>query len=219
MMKKVVVMFVSAAALATVGMAAASNSMAASDNSNSSNDSAGIFVSGNLGYSNAAYKKADFSPTPVSLKTGGFAWNANVGYQFNRYIAIEGGYTQFADVKASMNDGVQFSDTLALGAFGVNVKGMLPIANDRFDLFAKLGAMDMNEEETLAGSGLSRKIRVGSSWTPDLGIGAAYNVNKHIALSLQDVYTLKTSFTKDQVKTSIPSTNSILAGVSYKFSV
>lgn len=216
-MKKVVVMFVSAAALATLGMAAASNSMAASDNG--SNDSAGIFVSGNLGYSNADYEKADFLPTPVSLKTSGFAWNANVGYQFNRYIAIEGGYTQFADVKASMDDGVPASDTVSLGAFGLNVKGMLPIANDRFDLFAKLGAMDMNEENTLAGSGLSKKQHAGSSWTPDLGVGAAYNVNKHIALSLQDVYTFKASFTKNQVKTSIPSTNSILAGVSYKFSV
>lgn len=213
-MKKVVVMLVSAAALATVGMAAASNSMAASDQSSSSNAS-GIFISGNLGYSDQGYKKSDFVSTPSKLDTTGFAWNANAGYQFNQYVAVEGGYTRFADTKATFTG--LGTNTISLYGLGMDVKGILPVSS-QFDLFAKVGAMRLSEKQTVQEGSATAKL-TGNAWTPTLGLGTAFNVNSNVALTLQDAYTFKTDFKKSGVKVNMPATNAILAGVSYKFNV
>jgi len=217
-MKKIVTMLVGAAALATVtaGMAASTtNSMDVSQNDNSA---AGLFVSGNLGYGKVDYKKSDFSTPPTTFDNSGLAWNANVGYQFNQYLAVEGGYTHFAQTKATVN-GVSL--TSSLGGFGLNAKGILPI-NEQFNVFAKAGAIDLNETVEAKEAGASDKV-TGSSWTPELGLGASYNVNKNAALTLQGIHTFKTHFntTVDglSARGTIPQANAILAGVSYKFAV
>src|SRR3989338_3235298 len=116
-MRKVVVSFVSAAALATAGMAAAANSTGAYNNQ-STNNPAGIFVSGNLGYGYANYLSNDFRG--LSVNRGGFAWNANAGYQFNQYVALEAGYTQYgtATVKTTPNVNIH------LAGFNAAVKGI-----------------------------------------------------------------------------------------------
>jgi len=212
-MNKVVVMFVSAAALATVGMAAASNSMAASDQSSSSN-AAGVFISGSLGYGYAGYRNTDFFGAPTKVEKGALAWNANLGYQFNQYAAIEGGYSQFGEGKSSIPN----VDTMKtnLRGFGFDVKGIMPVSN-QFDLFAKAGAVDMHESVTSKGAIISKLT--GSAWTPELGVGTAYNVNSNVALTLQDVYTFRTTFSRNGAKAPIPYTNDVLAGLSYKFNV
>ncbi|PIZ03777.1 MAG: hypothetical protein COY58_07575 [Gammaproteobacteria bacterium CG_4_10_14_0_8_um_filter_38_16] len=214
-MKKLIVSFVSAAALATVGMAAAGGSTAAYDNNSASNNNAaGIFVSGALGYGYVGYKKSDFFGAPTKLDRSGLAWNANVGYQFNQYVAVEGGYSQFGQGKASFPGGETYKTTLR--GFGADVKGILPI-NDQFNVFAKAGAVDMHENTDQSGATIGKLT--GSAWTPMLGLGTSYNINHNVALTLQDVYTFRTNFTKSGAKVNIPYTNDILAGVSYKFNV
>lgn len=225
-MKKILVGLVSAVALATfaTGMAAASkNSMVADQ---SSNDSAGVFISGNLGYGSVDQEKSDYAPVqPNSIDNSGVAWNINLGYQFNKNIAIEGGYTQFADTVAKFDNingtGINGTNKTSLSGFGADAKLIFPVS-DQFDLFAKGGAIDLHESQLAKVAGVSEKV-TGSAWTPELGVGAAYNLTKNVSLSLQDIYTLKTHFTKTvnnvSTRVNIPSTNAVLVGASYKFNI
>lgn len=223
-MKNLVVSIVSAAALATAGMAAASTSTVAYDQNSGSTGAAGVFISGGLGVGTSGAKKSDYikevGAEPNSLTTTGFAWNANIGYQFNRYVALEGGYINFGNTKATYNGVNSGSITTNLGGFGLDAKGILPVSS-KFDVFAKAGALDMHE--TMQGkNGITGKV-TGSHWTPDFGAGVDYNVNHNVAVSVQDIYALKTSFnaTTDGVSHSVnvPSANAVLAGLSYKFNI
>jgi opacity protein-like surface antigen len=200
-MKKVVVGFVSAAALATVGMAAASNSMAASTQSSNSN-AAGVFVSGNLGYG-----KVDYRNTGLAAKyLRGFTWNANLGYQFNQYLAIEGGYTQFNSIKVTAG---ALQSTQTIHGISLLAKAIYPI-NDQFNVFAKAGAMDLifKNSSNVVGATNARRERI----VPEFGVGTSYNVSSNVALTLQGITTLA-------AKHNVPATYAAYAGVSYKFNV
>lgn len=222
-MKKVVVGFVSAAALATIGMAAASNSMAASQPAFSNNNATGVFVSGNLGYSTIDIQQSYYNDPitgemPTSFKADDLAWAANLGYQFNQYLALEAGYISFGQAKANTainNTPVTASDTL--GGFDANVKGIMPI-NSKFNVFAKFGVVNMHDDEDVSNNQASLNAH-GDSWSPLLGAGAAYNINKNIALTVQDAYALKTTYKKDGVNIDMPAANAVLAGMSFKFNL
>lgn len=197
-MKKVVVSLVSAAALATItaGMAAATPSTVASQDF-FNNDAAGVYVSGNLGYGHYNDKNV------VAKDRRGFTWNANLGYQFNQYLAVEGGYIHFNGIKVQ-----QAGSATNANLYGLDlvVKGILPI-NDQFNVFAKVGAMRLDGKlsSTTAQSAKSKIV-------PVFGVGAAYNINKQVAVDVQGLYTTA-------AKNSFRQTATVLAGVSYKFSV
>src|SRR3990167_5970042 len=207
-MKKAVVSLVGAIALTTIGMAAVfTNSMAASNQSFSNNTAKGIFISGNLGYS----KVGDSEP---GLSNTGFAWNGNLGYQFNKYIALETGYTQFPNLKFTFNSsGGNISETTKIYGIDLLVKGILPI-NNKFSLFAMAGAMYFHTASTAITTGvyyLNRSDYNGttSTYRPEVGLGAAYNLTKNVALSLQGITALDGS----------NSTYTGYTGLSYKFNM
>jgi hypothetical protein len=196
-MKKLVVSFVSAAALASVSIAMAGgmDNMAAPVQ-HSSND-AGFIISGNAGYGKVDYPATFGIP---SSHLSGFAWNANLGYQFNRYVALESGYTRFHDI--SVPGGkitTQGVDLLA--------KGILPI-NSQFNVFAKAGAMDV----FTSFPGSVKRSRI----TPEFGIGTGYNVTRNVALTLQGITTLAMKGPHAGTFTQ-PATYAGYAGISYKF--
>lgn len=204
-MKKLVVSVVSAAALVTAGMAAANHSMAASDQSFSANSARGVYVGGNVGYG-----KFDQTNSGLPAKDlRGFTWNADLGYQFNKYAALETGYTQFHTIKVNTTAG-KVNNTL----YGVSLlaKGILPVT-EQFDLFAKAGAMDLFSKAT-TGATTSRRARI----VPALGLGTSYHVTKNVSLDVQGITTMamkgphKGSYT-------MPATYAGYAGVSYKFNV
>ena len=200
-MKKVVVSFVSAAALATVGMAAASNSMAASQQhfSNTAGNAAGVIISGNLGYG-----KVDFRHSGIASKNlSGFAWNGSLGYQFNRYFALESGYTGFHQIKVG---------TQKINTYGVDLlaKGIYPISN-QFNVFAKVGAMDLFSKRLTNGVVGSKVSRI----VPEFGIGTGYNLTHNLALTVQGIATLSTKSHNYRM----PSVYAAFAGLSYKFNV
>lgn len=207
-MKKVVLGFVSAAALASVSLAMAGGmtSMAASDQS-SVNNASGVFISGNLGYAKQNAKVV----SPLTAKDlRGFAWNANAGYQFNQYLALEAGYTRFSDVKAAVG-----SNKFDAKLYGVDVlaKAIYPI-NDQFNVFAKAGAMDMFQKTSADGVTTVNRSRI----VPEFGVGTSYNVTSNVALTLQGITTLAMKGPKNGSGT-MPATYTGLAGVSYKFNI
>ena len=123
-MKKIIVSFLVVAGITAANIGIASDYPAVK--------SSGLYVDGNIGYGmvrvkNSGYPSSDFN---------GFAWNFSLGYQFIRYVALEAGYTRFADIKVSpllgsLETPVQGEDLL--------VKGIYPFCHDQFELFAKAG--------------------------------------------------------------------------------
>lgn len=224
-MKKVVVGFVSAAALATISMAMAGGmtGTGASDNQAVSNSNvSGVYVSGDLGVGMVDYKKSDFNDpitgaAPSSFKKYAFAWGANLGYQYNQYVAVELGYLSFGQAKSNTSyNGIPLTVKSSFGGFDAVLKGILPV-NSAFNLFAKAGAVDMHAHPSVSGPAapfLTTKSQ--STWMPLIGAGAAYNVNSNVALTVQDDYAFRTHGKNGFI---MPAANDVLAGVSYKFNV
>lgn len=209
-MKKVVVGFISAAALATVSMAMAGGMtvMPAPEEMNmpvpeecSDNELAGFVVSGNLGYGKVDYNASSLGIT--SARLSGFAWNASLGYQFNPYIALESGFTGFHEIVLSPGQ---------IDTSGVDLlaKVILPF-KEKYALFVKGGVMN-SFTKTMSGGVTTNVSRV----VPEVGIGASYYVNSKLALTLQGIATLRMNGPSDATFT-MPPTYTGYAGVSYKF--
>lgn len=211
-MKKVIVGFVGAAALALVsGAMAGGMTSTVADNGFSDNNAAGVYVGGNLGYGKLDLKNRGTLPQKYLR---GFTWNADLGYQFNPYIAVEGEYTHFHDIR--VGNSVNNVDA-SLSGFGLMAKGILPI-NEKFNVFAKAGAMDMSMTTSLTQNSVTVQGPHSSKIVPAFGIGTSYNLTHHLALTLQGVTTLSASKNiSPNVRMNFPATYAAYAGISYKF--
>ena len=207
-MKKIIVSFVSATALVTVGMAAASNSMAASDQAFSvaPSTSSCIYVEGNVGYGKVNAKQ---TPGTNSFSNTGFTWNGNLGYQFAKYFAIEAGYTSFSNVKETAG-----SDTVTVTPYGVDLlaKGILPL-NSQFSVFAKAGAMYLHTVASVAGLSAYRY-----NYVPEFAVGTEYYVTQNIDVALEAVATLGVKAGSGN-EVAMPQTYAGYVGMGYKFNM
>jgi OmpA-OmpF porin, OOP family len=117
-----------------------------------------------------------------------------VGYNFNKYLALEGFYTDLGEFKttASVTDGV---DTISLlesyktSGFGIAGLGILPI-NNSFSLFGKLGIVFWNmkyqanfSDTTIAFSDTTSASA--SSVSPLFGIGAQFDFLKRFGIRVE----------------------------------
>lgn len=219
-MKKLVVSVVSAVALTTAGMAAANHSMAASDQSFSSdnNSARGVFVSGDVGAGFVGIKKSDYGTNVTKFRDYGFAWAANLGYQFNKYLALEAGYLNLGQSKATYTHaGQTVTEKNTFGGFDAAVKGILPVTS-QFSLFGKAGAVDEHDDADLSVAGVSSRQH-SNKWVPMVGLGTSFNLTDNVALNVQDIYAFRTNYKYKGISTFMPGINSVLAGVSYKFNV
>ena len=199
----------------TLTLALSTSALALTNAPNPQHPGRGIFASGNLGWGKIDLTKSTHA---TGFSNSGFAQNANLGYQFGKYVAIESGYTHFANVT---NDTALNNDTVKTYGIDLLVKGILPIT-EQFNVFAKAGAMYLHTSATdnnvLFGTGPSIAFH---RYVPEFGLGTSYNVNQHIALTVQGIRTLavKGSGTTGTNSITMPATWLALAGVSYKFNV
>jgi len=195
----------SALALSTASIAATTRVAAANMNTN---NAAGVYISGNLGYGDVDVKLP--SVPGASLSKRGFAWSTAVGYQFNQYIAVEGGYIQFADLKARATANSD-SLTITTDAVDLAVKGIYPI-NDQFSVFGKAGAAYLSHKGVLTANSMTITVRDSEHRiVPLLGVGASYSITQNWAVDVQGITTIKSG-------DNFPATYTGLAGVTYKFS-
>lgn len=152
------------------------------------------------------FKSLDFKPSVVDENLGeykykssdsGFGARVLVGFQFNRFVAIEGGVSRFgvADFKVTEQStdskGKKTSTTKHKGEFetlaaDLRLVGTLPI-NDKLFLKAQVGVVGWDnkmEQLIYQGSALAtQKIDDrGTSLVSGLGIG--YGISKSMALTL-----------------------------------
>jgi OOP family OmpA-OmpF porin len=116
-----------------------------------------------------------------SVSDSGTGYKLYGGYGFNKNFGVEGGYVKLGTGKISYVDGAD-SGTVSSKpqALYVAATATLPV-NDQFSLFAKVGAAFNRvklEDVGTAGNSSEKKSRT----TALLGVGAAYNVTKAVAI-------------------------------------
>lgn len=120
-----------------------------------------------------------------NLKKEGTGYKVQLGYELNRYFAVEGGYVDLGKAKyaATFTGG---SDAVEFTARGWNIDaiGSIPLGQD-FSLFGKAGLINAKKEVSFTATGaasLSSGKVSATNWKPTWGIGANYNVSKNVSL-------------------------------------
>lgn len=108
------------------------------------------YVEGDFGTSSQSGKTYGTNTTSSSSGTG---WNANAGYKFMPYFAIDAGVTSYANtnVKAQST-----STTFAQDrhwSYNLAAKGILPLGESGAELFAKLGVTKLYASTKVTDSG------------------------------------------------------------------
>jgi OmpA-OmpF porin, OOP family len=170
-----------------------------------------FYVNGNVGYGHTALNKTDITlDAGQHIKKNGFAWSANVGYQFNPNFAVELGYMDLYGYKVTQ-DNVATSVKLEGSAITAAAKVIYPVSQE-FDLFGKLGfAYESSKAVVSDGTNSATVKSTDHPVTPLLGLGVDYNVNSNVAITVQGITTLRHN-------ANYPATYTGLVGLTYKFS-
>lgn len=108
---------------------------------------AGFYLGASIGQSQA--KDTCEDSAGFSCDDKDTAWKVFAGYQFNRHLAVEAGYTDLGEVSLSGASGpASLRGTIELSAFDLMVVGSAPVA-DRFSLYGKLGLYRAETEQKL----------------------------------------------------------------------
>lgn len=112
------------------------------------------------------------------------AYKIQLGYQFNPYFAIEGGYVDLgkATYTANFNGG---SANASIKASGINlaVLGMFPVS-ESLSLFGKLGVINAEAKTDLRATGLTASVS-NTTLRTGAGLGLNYNLEKSIAARIE----------------------------------
>lgn len=172
----------------------------------------GNYIGIQLGTSNISAQTMELpnsAGVPVLTRPSrkGFGTRLFWGYQFAKYIALEGGYAYYTPATYNIQDGN--SPELRLQALDIVGKGILPLYWG-FDAFFKAGAAIVyyNEGGLLAPNPQSSHDGMnGLTVRPEFGIGASYafTPNFHVDLSANRI-------TAGSV---VPTTSYVAVGLSY----
>lgn len=169
----------------------------------------GLYLGIEGGYGITGLNSKDKSPAAGGgvfsvKKDNGVVGRAFLGYDLNRYFAVEGGYTYFFN-KAEINSNAG-ANTTKTSAIDLMLKSKLPVV-DSFDLYAKVG-----------GNYLMSKPDAGdkvNNFNVAYGAGADYYVTSNVIVNLEWLRfngKAKMSDAKYQ-----PNTNAFMVGLRYKF--
>ncbi|MBW5803069.1 hypothetical protein FIV31_07375 [Coxiella endosymbiont of Ornithodoros amblus] len=194
---------------------------------------AGVYLEGNLGYAYRPWRKDSTTVVGVlkqaellgssSRGNGGFTFGADLGYQFNQYFSVEGGWFYLPKVKlttAHVVDDVSVRKTYRVksGMVYAALKGMAPIYENTY-VFGKLGvAYTYNRANT----GLpTNKIPTTFSsrsrfWNPLFAAGVQYCFTPNWSVNAQ--YTFVPGYRNASSKRFVaPVTHLFTIGLGYKF--
>lgn len=153
-----------------------------------------------------------------SSSSAGTVYKVNVGYNFNKFFAVEGGYVKLG--KAPYNTSVkggQVSSSVKASGIHVAALGILPV-NEQFSVFGKLGLIRSTVHQQLDASGPGQQVsgsntyhRVGGNW----GVGASVKISKPLALRVEAEQFFRLEGLHN--KSSGLKVNLLTAGVQYSF--
>lgn len=143
----------------------------------------GWYLEGNVGSSHLS--NVSYSGSSSSSGIGGSGF---LGYKFMPYLAMEAGYTQYAN--SSIKDN---TDTKAASvkhySYGLAGRGILPIADSGFELFGKVGVQRINAKTSISNETAANNLGISSSQHNTTGLlvgaGAQYYMMPELAVNGQ----------------------------------
>lgn len=199
---------------------------------------AGIYLEANLGYAHLDWRDyalgipnfgGAFS-TDISNTVGGFSAGADLGYQFNEYWSLEGGWYYLPQVHGTVPTvpGVgPFIQATAQAWFAyVAAKLLVPIYHGTY-IFGKFGTAYRRTRLT-ANMALSHTVTgqplpiTGRYWAPFFAVGIQYYITWNWSINAQYMrlpgYNRFVAATTTN-RVNVPAADIITAGVAYKFAV
>lgn len=131
-------------------------------------------------------------PNTSSESDTATAYGVDVGYQFFRYLAVEGGYTDFGsstgDVSITLTPPGNAHINIHAKGETLFAVGILPVS-DSFSFFGKLGLLAYSQDFTgsvsVAGVGSQTVPKSSDSGTTSgIGVGANFDINDRFGLRL-----------------------------------
>lgn len=144
-------------------------------------------------------------------KNHGNQWRLQLGYKFNPYFALEGGYIDFGKTEFTSTGGSTAHGTVKAGGIDVAALGILPIT-ENFSVFGKAGLVAAKVKSSLdvtpPGDTKSNVV------APLVGLGVSYKLSDNLDLRAEydHVSKLGKSGTTDKL-----SSNMLSAGIAYYF--
>lgn len=123
-------------------------------------------------YAGFSVLKSDASCSHEGVDCEGAGWKGAVGYQFNKHIALEGGYYDLFSNEGKAADGSKVV-TSATG-LAVSTISSYPI-NPKTTLSGRVGILAWEAEGDTAG----KTTAMMSGTNALLGVGASYKLNEH----------------------------------------
>jgi OOP family OmpA-OmpF porin len=155
--------------------------------------------------------------TSTSMNKHGNAYLLDLGYRFNPYFALEGGYVDLGRFNFNSNVLAPAPGTMAgsMKAYGARFSavGIVPLPSG-FSVYGKAGIYDARAK---VDGGSPSGLSVGASrWHTDgtFGVGASYDLTKNLAASLEWNRYLKVG---NSVTTGRSDIDLVTAGLSYHF--
>lgn len=193
---------------------------------------AGVYVELNAGYAYRPWVNNvtnDFGAanllgglTGVSNGNGGFTGGADLGYQFNQFLAIEGGWYYLPQVSgtfaASLLGASAPSVNVSSGVAYAALKGNAPIANNTY-LFGKIGAAytyNSASNPGLVRTDVSGLTTNSNYWNPMFATGIQYYFTPSWSVNVQYAYIPGFEVSSSN-RFIAPESQLITAGFGYKF--
>jgi OOP family OmpA-OmpF porin len=186
----------------------ASTATLANTNSFFANNDSGFVGGLQGGYGQTNWKTSDFDPFSdfISVSDDGFAGRIYVGYDFNKYLGLQTGYTYLPDTDFTINvSNISETETANTYALDLVLKASLPVT-DQFSVFAKGGVSYLkasSDEANESNTGLAYGAGVAYQITPNVGVDASWTRYSGKGSAGDDNY--------------LPDADAFLFGVSYKF--
>jgi opacity protein-like surface antigen len=98
---------------------------------------------------------------PGNSSSSGLGGNANLGYKFMPFFAMELGYTLYSGTTIKDAAGSKAA-TVKVYSYDIAAKGILPIAASGVEAFAKVGGQRLNESSTINNSATAIALGVSS---------------------------------------------------------
>ena len=186
----------------------------------------GFYVVGDVSRSSVSMDRGTFDAALTGAGAVGLSssdsgdstqWRVQLGYEFNKNFAVEGGYIDLGRAKyRATYAGGAASGELKSGGADLVLLGKLPMSDD-FSIFAKAGFVAAKTKSTLLASGAGAAASGKASdneIAPLIGVGIGYKLTD--SLELRTEFDRVTGLGK-KGKTGTMDSNMLSLGVAYHF--
>lgn len=184
----------------------------------------GVYIDVNGGYNYSNYAGEDGLDALTSNSHGAFTVGADLGYQFNRYLALELGWYWLGTANVAP-EGTPAININSNWAAYLGPKLMVPLfAMSNVDVFVKAGVayrtynlnVTSNEEESVFNIGANTTFH---KWSPMFALGGEYHFDQNWRFNAQYTRFVEGTFNSSAGNLYTVSSNLFTIGLGYLFTM